>query len=137
MQLVIVGPDAALAAGVADACTAAGIAVFGPTASAARIESSKIFAKTVMDGAGIPTARWQSGGAADRQRLLGLVDELGGRCVVKADGLALGKGVIVCDGVDEARAAIAACFDERRFGAAGDRCWSRSGWRAPSSACSR
>jgi phosphoribosylamine--glycine ligase len=120
VKLVIIGPDAALAAGVADACVAAGIAVFGPTASAARIESSKIFAKTVMDAAGIPTARWQSGGAEDRRRLLTLVDTLDGRCVVKADGLALGKGVIVCNDVDDARAAIAACFDERRFGAAGN-----------------
>jgi phosphoribosylamine--glycine ligase len=119
-QLVVIGPDAALAAGVADACAAAGIAVFGPTASAARIESSKIFAKTVMDAAGIPTARWRSGGPADRQRLLALVDELDGRCVVKADGLALGKGVIVCSTIEEAHAAIAACFDEHRFGAAGD-----------------
>jgi phosphoribosylamine---glycine ligase len=119
-RLVVVGPDAALAAGVADACMAAGIAVFGPTASAARIESSKIFAKTVMDTAGIPTARWRSGGQSDRQRLYALVDELDGRCVVKADGLALGKGVIVCNDVEEARTAIAACFDEHRFGAAGD-----------------
>jgi phosphoribosylamine--glycine ligase len=119
-QLVVLGSDAAVAAGGADACHAAGIAVFGPTAAAARIESSKIFAKTVMDFAGIPSARWQSGGAADRQRLLALVDELDGRCVVKADGLALGKGVIVCDDVEDARAAIAACFDEHRFGAAGN-----------------
>jgi phosphoribosylamine--glycine ligase len=120
VKLVVIGPDAALAAGVADACLAARIAVFGPTASAARIESSKIFAKTVMDAAGIPTARWQSGGPADRQRLLALVDELDGRCVVKADGLALGKGVIVCDDADAAHAAIAACFDEQRFGVAGN-----------------
>jgi phosphoribosylamine--glycine ligase len=119
VKLVIIGPDAALAAGVADACMAARIAVFGPTASAARIESSKIFAKTLMDDAGIPTARWQGGGPADRHRLLALVDELDGRCVVKADGLALGKGVIVCDDADAARAAIVACFDEQRFGVAG------------------
>jgi phosphoribosylamine--glycine ligase len=120
VDLVVIGPDAALAAGVADACTAAGIAVFGPTASAARIESSKIFAKTVMDGAGIPTARWQGGGVAERSRLLALIDELEGRCVVKADGLALGKGVMLCDDVAQARAAIAACFDEQRFGDAGN-----------------
>ncbi len=119
-RLVVIGPDAALAAGVADACLAEGIAVFGPTASAARIESSKIFAKTLMDEAGIPTARWQSGGAADRERLLTLVDDLGGRCVVKADGLALGKGVFVCDDVADAHIAIAACFEENRFGTAGE-----------------
>jgi phosphoribosylamine--glycine ligase len=120
-RLVVIGPDAALAAGVADACAAAGIAVFGPTASAARIESSKIFAKTVMDDAGIATARWRSGGIGDRDMLVALVDELGGRCVVKADGLALGKGVMVCATVEEAHAAIAACFDSQRFGAAGDK----------------
>ncbi len=120
VRLVVLGPDAALAAGVADACSAAGIAVFGPTASAARIESSKVFAKTLMDDAGIPTARWRSGGAADRPRLLALVEELEGRCVVKADGLALGKGVFVCSDVAEARTAIAACLDEQRFGTAGD-----------------
>ena len=73
-----------------------------------------------MDGAGIPTARWRAAASRTARALLALVDELGGRCVVKADGLALGKGVIVCDDVDEARAAIAACFDEQRFGAAGD-----------------
>ena len=120
-NLVVVGPDAALAAGVADACRSAGIAVFGPSAAAARIESSKSFAKTVMDEANIATARWLSGNQTDRRRLLTLVDELEGRCVVKADGLALGKGVMVCDDVAQAHAAIAACFDEQRFGAAGNR----------------
>jgi phosphoribosylamine--glycine ligase len=117
--LVVIGPDAALAAGVADACTAAGIAVFGPTAAAARIESSKTFAKDVMDRAGIPTARWRSGTAADRSALVAFVDELHGHCVVKADGLALGKGVTVCDDPGDARAAITACLDEQRFGSAG------------------
>jgi phosphoribosylamine--glycine ligase len=62
-DLVVIGPDAALAAGVADACIAAGIAAFGPTAAAARIESSKWFAKMLMDTAAIPTARWRSAGA--------------------------------------------------------------------------
>jgi phosphoribosylamine--glycine ligase len=117
--LVVIGPDAALAAGVADACIAAGIPVFGPTAAAARIESSKTFAKQVMRSAGIPTARWRSGGAGERHTLLAFVDELGGRCVVKADGLALGKGVVVCDDAATAGSAIRDCFDERRFGAAG------------------
>ena len=119
-QLVVLGPDSAVAAGVADACTAAGIPVFGPTAQAARIESSKVFAKTVMDSAGIPTARWLSGGSADRRRLTTLIEALDGRCVVKADGLALGKGVIVCDDAPSAEAALAAFLDEHRFGSAGD-----------------
>jgi phosphoribosylamine---glycine ligase len=117
--LVIVGPDAALAAGVADACREARIAVFGPSAAAARIESSKSFAKQLMDSASIPTARWFAGGADDRAALHGFIDDLHGRCVVKADGLALGKGVIVCDGAAQARAAVAVCLDEQRFGSAG------------------
>ncbi|MGH7723432.1 MAG: phosphoribosylamine--glycine ligase [Candidatus Dormibacteria bacterium] len=118
-RLVVVGPDAAVAAGVADACRAAGIAVFGPSAAAARIESSKSFAKSLMDAAGIPTARWCSGTAGDRSALLAMIDELGGRCVVKADGLALGKGVVVCDDAATARRAVAACLDEGAFGSAG------------------
>lgn len=120
-QLVVVGPDAALAAGVADACRSAGIAVFGPSAAAARIESSKSFAKALMDRAGIPTARWRSGTAEDRGALLTMVDKLNGRCVVKADGLALGKGVTVCDDIDTAHQAVADCLDEGRFGSSGNR----------------
>ena len=119
VDLVVIGPDAAAAAGVADACTARGVAVFGPTAAAARIESSKAFAKAVMREAGIPTARWVAGGGEDRERLSAFVAELGGACVVKADGLALGKGVLLCDGVDAAEHALDECLRERRFGAAG------------------
>jgi phosphoribosylamine--glycine ligase len=119
VDLVVIGPDAAAAAGVADACASRGIAVFGPTAAAARIESSKTFAKQMMDDAGIPTARWVAGTAADRARLSGFVADHGGACVVKADGLALGKGVSVCDAVAEAESALDACFGEMRFGDAG------------------
>jgi phosphoribosylamine---glycine ligase len=119
VDLVIIGPDAAAAAGVADACTARGIAVFGPTAAAARIESSKTFAKQVMDRAGIPTARWLAGDATDRARLSAFVADLGGACVVKADGLALGKGVIVCADVEEAERALDDCLADLRFGDAG------------------
>jgi phosphoribosylamine---glycine ligase len=119
VDLVVIGPDAAAAAGVADACIERGILVFGPSAAAARIESSKTFAKQVMDGAGIPTARWVAGGAEDRKRLSAFVAERGGACVVKADGLALGKGVLVCDGIEEAERALDACFGEMRFGDAG------------------
>jgi phosphoribosylamine--glycine ligase len=119
VDLVIIGPDAAAAAGVADACSTRGILVFGPTAAAARIESSKTFAKQTMDAAGIPTARWLAGGAADRTALRAFVAELGGACVVKADGLALGKGVVVCSAVDEAERALDGCLGELRFGDAG------------------
>jgi phosphoribosylamine--glycine ligase len=119
VDLVIIGPDAAAAAGVADACIERGVLVFGPTAAAARIESSKTFAKQVMDSVGIPTARWVAGDAADRKRLSAFVTELGGACVVKADGLALGKGVAVCAGVDEAERALDECLGALRFGDAG------------------
>lgn len=119
VDLVIIGPDAAAAAGVADACHARGIPVFGPTAAAARIESSKTFAKQVMEAAGIPTARWIAGDAADRRRLDAFVAELGGACVVKADGLALGKGVVVCCNFEEAERALDGCLSDERFGAAG------------------
>ncbi|HET9052197.1 MAG TPA: phosphoribosylamine--glycine ligase, partial [Candidatus Dormibacteraeota bacterium] len=119
--LVVVGPDAAVAAGVGDACRAAGIPVVGPDAAAGRIESSKEFAKELMDAAGIPTARWRSGGAEQSDALIGFAAELGGRCVVKADGLALGKGVTVCDTTAEAAAAIDSCLRDRRFGLAGER----------------
>jgi phosphoribosylamine---glycine ligase len=119
VDLVVIGPDAAAAAGVADACIERGVLVFGPSAAAARIESSKTFAKQLMDEAGIPTARWVAGGAEDRKRLSEFVAEQGGACVVKADGLALGKGVLVCDAIDEAERALDACLGEMRFGDAG------------------
>src|SRR6202049_412269 len=119
VDLVVIGPDAAAAAGVADACIERGVLVCAPSAAAARVESSKTFAKQLMDEAGIPTARWVAGGAEDRTRLSEFVAEQGGACVVKADGLALGKGVLVCDGIEEAERALDTCLGERRFGDAG------------------
>jgi phosphoribosylamine---glycine ligase len=121
VDLVVIGPDAAAAAGVADACAAAGIVVFGPSAAAARIESSKSFAKQVMADATIPTARWMAGGRDDLAALLAFVDDLGGRCAVKADGLALGKGVAVCEIAADARSALEARLLRGSFGAAGER----------------
>jgi phosphoribosylamine--glycine ligase len=120
VDLVVVGPDAALAAGVSDACRDAGVTVFGPSAAAAKIEWSKTHAKRVMDRAGVPTAAWRSGTRESRSDLFDFVLELGGRCVVKADGLAAGKGVAVCDTREDAFAALAACLNERRFGDAGN-----------------
>ena len=117
VDLVVIGPDAAVAAGLADACAGAGLAVFGPTAAAGRIEASKAFAKAVMDDAGIPTARWWRAAGVDEA--MAAVTELGGRCVVKADGLALGKGVTVCDEAGQARAAVEESLVTGRFGDAG------------------
>src|SRR4029077_7098430 len=119
VDLLVIGPDAAVAAGLPDACAAAGGPVFRPTAAAGRIESSKTFAKELMDAAAIPTARWHEAG--DVETAMRAVAERGGRCVVKADGLALGKGVAVCDDAAQARAAVEASLVGGRFGAAGRR----------------
>lgn len=95
IELVIIGPEAPLVAGVADAVRRRGIAVFGPGAAAAQLEGSKTFAKRVMDDAGVPTGRAvRAGTLAEVEAAL---DELGSPYVVKADGLAAGKGVIVTD----------------------------------------
>lgn len=118
-DLVIVGPEAPLAAGVVDRLDAAGIAAFGPSAEAAQLESSKLFAKEFMARHGVPTAGhevFDDADAAERH-----VEARGGDCVVKADGLAAGKGVFVCSEVDAARGAISEIMRDRRFGGAGAR----------------
>ncbi|MEO6941924.1 MAG: phosphoribosylamine--glycine ligase [Terrimesophilobacter sp.] len=95
IELVIVGPEAPLVAGVADAVRARGIAVFGPSKAAAQMEGSKAFAKRVMDAAGVPTGRAVR--SATLAEVAATLDELGAPYVVKADGLAAGKGVLVTD----------------------------------------
>ena len=108
-DLVVVGPEVPLVAGVADAVRDAGIACFGPSAQAAQLEGSKSFAKHVMAAAGVPTARsWPVGGAAELDTVL---DEVGAPYVVKADGLAAGKGVLVTDDRDAAAAHGRAVLD--------------------------
>ncbi len=117
ISLVVVGPEDLLAAGIADRLRDAGIAVFGPSAEAARLESSKRFAKEFMARHGIPTAAHASFSSADEAEAY--VRARGGPCVVKADGLAAGKGVTVCAGPDEALHALAEVMREKRFGASG------------------
>lgn len=117
IDLVVVGPEAPLVEGVADAVRAAGIACFGPNAKAAQMEGSKEFAKQVMDRAGVPTAAYQS--FTDRVACEAYVKKLGGPCVIKADGLAAGKGVIVAGSVEEALDGVRQCFGGA-FGAAGN-----------------
>jgi len=107
VDLVVVGPEAPLVAGVADAVRAAGIAAFGPSAAAARLEGSKAFAKEVMDAAGVPTAR--AFVCTTAEEAAAALDELGAPYVVKDDGLAAGKGVVVTDSRDEAVAHAAGC----------------------------
>ena len=114
--LVVVGPEAPLVAGVADAVRSKGIPCFGPNADAARMEGSKEFAKQVMARANVPTAAYRS--FTDRASCEDYVRELAGPCVIKADGLAAGKGVIVAQTTDEALAGVAQCF-EGAFGDAG------------------
>ncbi|HEU4849879.1 MAG TPA: phosphoribosylamine--glycine ligase [Terrimesophilobacter sp.] len=102
IELVVVGPEAPLVAGVADAVRARGIPVFGPSRAAAQLESSKAFAKRVMDAAGVPTGRAVRAGTLEE--VAAALDDFGAPHVVKADGLAAGKGVLVTPDRDAALA---------------------------------
>ncbi|MEV4944605.1 phosphoribosylamine--glycine ligase [Streptomyces sp. NPDC053755] len=106
-ELVVVGPEAPLVAGVADAVRAAGIPCFGPSEEAAQLEGSKAFAKDVMAGANVPTAR--SYVCTTPEEIDEALDAFGAPYVVKDDGLAAGKGVVVTDDLEEARAHALAC----------------------------
>jgi phosphoribosylamine---glycine ligase len=117
VDLVVPGPEAPLVAGLADALGLAGIRCCGPSAAAARLEGSKAFTKGVCDRAGIPTASWERFDDAAAARAF--VRRRGAPLVVKADGLAAGKGVVVAASVDEAEAAINAFMQDRALGAAG------------------
>ena len=117
VDLVVVGPELPLSLGLRDRLSEAGLSVFGPTQAAARIESSKAFAKDLMARYGIPTARFRS--FQDAQAARRFCRELGAPLVVKADGLAAGKGVMICATLEEADAAIRLCLEEGVFGAAG------------------
>jgi phosphoribosylamine--glycine ligase len=117
IDLVVVGPEAPLAAGLADACDAAGIRCFGPSAAAARLESSKIFAKEIAAAAAVPTARWAR--FDDPEAARAHLRRQGAPIVVKADGLAAGKGVVVAQSLAEAEAAVADLMEHRIHGAAG------------------
>ena len=109
--LTVVGPEAPLAAGVQDALRRSGATVFGPSTEAFNLEGSKSFAKSVMSSAGVPTAHWRSFGTGqDAKRY---VTDIGAPLVVKADGLAAGKGVSVCRGVPEALVAVDKLMDGR------------------------
>src|SRR5450756_1955668 len=106
VDLVVIGPEVPLVNGAADACRAAGIATFGPSAAAAQLEGSKQFAKDVMAAAGVPTAASHFCRTPDE--VAAALDELGAPYVVKQDGLAAGKGVVVTNDRDEALAHAAA-----------------------------
>lgn len=116
VDLVVVGPEAPLVAGLADRLRQAGVPVFGPSAAGAQLEGSKVFSKQLFARHGIRTAAFRVVKSAEEVEAA--IGELGGELVVKADGLAAGKGVVVCGSAEEVRAAAAAMLGGR-FGAAG------------------
>jgi phosphoribosylamine--glycine ligase len=122
VDVTLVGPEDPLADGIADRFRDEGLAIFGPSAAAARIESSKSFAKDIMVKYGVPTAKARTftAGGSGMDDALAYIDEVGAPVVVKADGLAAGKGVIVAATVDEAKDAVRSMMEEGRFGGAGD-----------------
>lgn len=118
-DLTVVGPDNPLSAGIVDLFQSRGLRIWGPNRQAAQFESSKVFAQEFMARHGIPTAR--SGTFTDPTAAIRFAAELEGRCAVKADGLALGKGVLLCASVADAESAIREILVSRTFGSAGDR----------------
>jgi len=119
VALTVVGPEAPLAAGIVDIFRERGMAIFGPTRKAAQLESSKDFAKAFMERHGIPTARYQT--FSDAAAAHRYIDEQGAPIVIKADGLAAGKGVVVAMTLEEAHGAIDMMLSDNRFGDAGAR----------------
>jgi len=119
VAFTVVGPEAPLASGVVDAFRAAGLRIFGPTRAAAQLESSKDFAKAFMQRHGIPTAQYRT--FTDAAAARAYVAQRGAPIVIKADGLAAGKGVVVAQTVDEALAAIDMMLLDNRLGASGAR----------------
>jgi phosphoribosylamine--glycine ligase len=118
-DLVVVGPEDPLAMGLADRLKAAGFKVFGPSQQAAKLEWSKDFAKEIMTKAGVPTAHY--GSFTDYESALAYLELEGAPIVIKADGLALGKGVSVCMTLQEAREALRTIMLDKAFGEAGAR----------------
>ena len=119
VALTVVGPETPLAAGIVDIFRARGLKIFGPTRAAAQLESSKDFAKAFMQRHQIPTARYQTFSEAAPAHAY--IDAQGAPIVIKADGLAAGKGVVVAMTADEAHAAIDMMLSDNRFGDAGAR----------------
>ncbi len=119
IDLTAVGPEVPLAAGIVDAFQAAGLAIWGPTQAAAQLEGSKSFAKDFMQRHAIPTAEY--GVFEDYQAACRFVENFGALVVIKADGLTGGKGVLICDSVDDAKDALRLMIVERVFGDAGRR----------------
>jgi phosphoribosylamine---glycine ligase len=120
MNLVVIGPEQPLVHGLVDRLEEAGIPAFGPTSDAARLEGSKAFAKQFMSSHDVPTAGFKTFAAEDASAASAYLDRVGAPVVVKASGLAGGKGALVCHTTDDAHAALERIAEERAFGAAGD-----------------
>jgi phosphoribosylamine--glycine ligase len=118
-DLVVVGPEDPLVAGVVDALEGAGRLAFGPRAAAAKLEGSKAWMKDVLMRADVPTARYGTFGAGDEAAAIAFLDTMSAPYVVKTDGLAAGKGVVVTPSLDEARAAVRSYLSGDAFGDAG------------------
>ena len=121
VDLTVVGPELPLGRGIVDLFRSRGLRIFGPSGAAAQLECSKAFAKEFMARHGIPTARYRICDTGDEARAIVTSGELGTPIVVKADGLAAGKGVVVAQTAPEALDAIRLMMDERQFGDAGSR----------------
>ncbi|MEO7678453.1 MAG: phosphoribosylamine--glycine ligase [Verrucomicrobiota bacterium] len=119
MDLTVVGPDNPLALGIVDLFQENDLRIWGPNKNAAQFESSKVFAQRFMEKHGIPTAR--AGTFSNTRNAKSFAASLDGRCVVKADGLALGKGVLICGNIAEADRAVDEIMVSKSFGAAGKR----------------
>ena len=118
VDLVVVGPEQPLVDGLADRLTAIGIPTFGPSKAAAQLEASKSFARHILQDASVPGPEYRV--FNDQSAALDFLHSHQGRVVVKADGLAAGKGVALCGNVEEAVIAVKGCMDDRIFGSAGD-----------------
>lgn len=121
IDLTIVGPELPLSRGIADLFASSGLRIFGPSRAAAQLECSKVFAKAFMARHGIPTARYRACDDADTAHAVVASGELGYPLVVKADGLASGKGVVVAPDRETADLAVRAAMEDRQFGDAGSR----------------
>jgi phosphoribosylamine--glycine ligase len=121
VDLTVIGPELPLSLGIVDRFVDAGQAIFGPTVAAARLESSKSFAKTFMARHSVPTARFHTAESVDAALRVVRGGEFGFPVVLKADGLAAGKGVVVADDLDRAERSVRNLMSGRQFGAAGDR----------------
>ena len=119
IDFTVVGPDGSLALGVVDLFQKNGLRIWGPTQRAAQFEASKVYSQDFMERHGIPTARSEI--FADAAAARNFATTLDGRCAVKADGLALGKGVLICQNVEEANKAIDEILVSKAFGSAGAR----------------